>query len=320
LFYAIVNWARTRGRLRLVTAAGLAAGLFLALFATLSVVWPNGKLPFIPAGLYGRFQLLVADTIHPNVLAGSLALLIPLGLGLLLFAWRQIGWSERSLVVLAVLGMLAIIGLTQSRGAWLGVLAALLLLLLLRFRWGWVLIMLGCVAAGYVFYRSGTGRMLEAMTATNTISSLEGREEIWSRAIYMLQDFPYTGIGMGSFTRVADVLYPFFLFSPGKIDHAHNLFLQVGVDLGIPGLIAWLSLLLLVISQARQLYRKGCKSGDGLAIGIGAGLLGGQVALVVHGLTDAVVWGMVRSAPLVWLLWGLTVAAWNHYIRDPAAA
>ena len=40
------------------------------------------------------------------------------------------------------------------------------------------------------------------------------RLEIWSRAIYMLQDFPFTGIGMGAFRQVANLLYPFFLAGP----------------------------------------------------------------------------------------------------------
>jgi hypothetical protein len=40
------------------------------------------------------------------------------------------------------------------------------------------------------------------------------------------------------------------------------------------------------------------------------GLLGAQVALILGGITDAVTWGMVRSAPLVWGLWGLAVASW----------
>jgi hypothetical protein len=31
--------------------------------------------------------------------------------------------------------------------------------------------------------------------------------------------------------------------------------------------------------------------------GLGAGLLHSQLALVLHGLTDAVTWGMVRLAP-----------------------
>jgi len=130
----------------------------------------------------------------------------------------------------------------------------------------------------------------------------------------MIQDFPFTGIGMGSFGNVADVLYPFFLAAPGSIPHAHNLFLQVAVDLGIPGLVAWLSVFGLVTLSAWQVYRRGRSDGNAWVAGIGAAILCSQLALTVHGLADAVTWGMVRPAPLVWALWGLGVAAWRVYL------
>ena len=40
--------------------------------------------------------------------------------------------------------------------------------------------------------------------------------EIWSRALYALQDFPFTGVGLGAFRRVVNVLYPLFLVPPGR--------------------------------------------------------------------------------------------------------
>jgi putative inorganic carbon (HCO3(-)) transporter len=127
--------------------------------------------------------------------------------------------------------------------------------------------------------------------------------------MYMIQDFPFSGVGMGTFSEVADRLYPFFLFAPGTVEHAHNLYLQVAVDLGLPGLIAWLAILFALVAAAYLTWRSGRASGSSWLAGIGAGLLAAQVALVVHGFTDAVVWGMVRSAPLVWLVWGLGAAA-----------
>ena len=137
----------------------------------------------------------------------------------------------------------------------------------------------------------------------------------------MIQDFPFTGVGMGSFMEVADALYPFFHYAPESIHHAHNLFLQIAVDLGIPGLVAWLVLLLTVLALAVQLYRSGgVKTENGfrrerIASGLGAGVLCSQMALIVHGMTDAVTWGMVRPAPLVFGIWGLTVAGWYIYTR-----
>lgn len=53
----------------------------------------------------------------------------------------------------------------------------------------------------------------------------------------MVADFPFTGAGMGTFNDVGALLYPFYeVNNPGT----HNWYLQVGVDLGIPGLITLL--------------------------------------------------------------------------------
>jgi putative inorganic carbon (HCO3(-)) transporter len=140
------------------------------------------------------------------------------------------------------------------------------------------------------------------------------RVEIWSRAIYMIQDFPLTGIGMGSFLDVADQFYPFLMYSRGAVNHAHNLFLQVAVDLGVVGLIAWLSVLMAVFIVSWRVYVNGLQTDRIWLMGLGAGLLCSQIALVVHGLTDAVTWGMVRPAPVVWALWGVVMATWNVWI------
>ena len=52
------------------------------------------------------------------------------------------------------------------------------------------------------------------------------------------------------------------------------------------------------------------KSGkDAWLRGLGAGLLGCQLVLAFHGLFDSVTWGMIRPAPLIWMLWGIGVGA-----------
>ena len=39
-------------------------------------------------------------------------------------------------------------------------------------------------------------------------------------------------------------------------------------------------------------------------------MINSQIALLSHGLTDAVTWGLIRITPLVWVLWGFTIALW----------
>jgi putative inorganic carbon (HCO3(-)) transporter len=168
------------------------------------------------------------------------------------------------------------------------------------------------VVASLVVWSLGVEQINGLLFKSQAVDTLEKRTEIWSRALYMIQDFPFTGIGMGTFQPIATMLYPFFLADPNaQIPHAHNLFLQVAVDLGIPGLIAWLAILMLVIIAAWQVYRHGTATGNQWLAGLGAGLLCSQVALIVHGLTDAVTWG-TRPAIIVWAIWGLAMAARNQ--------
>jgi putative inorganic carbon (hco3(-)) transporter len=73
---------------------------------------------------------------------------------------------------------------------------------------------------------------------------------------FIIQDFPFTGMGMNVFRKVVPVLYPLFLIGPDiDIGHAHNEFLQAALDLGIPGLIAFLALYIGVFWMLADVWR-----------------------------------------------------------------
>jgi putative inorganic carbon (HCO3(-)) transporter len=334
LYYALANWAVTAARLRLLGLGLAGAGLVLALSAPFSVQWMEGaKLLFIPETVYRRLPRLLIDPIHPNIMAGALVLLLPCVLGPLLFARRDLRWFEQALAGLAAVAMLVVLVLTKSRGGFMGAAAGLGLLLALRWRFGWLVAPLAALAGGLAAWRIGVTRVMDALTRTQSLGGLDGRLDLWSRALQMIQDFPFTGIGMGAFMQVANAMYP---FSPhADHPHAHNLFLQVAVDLGLPGLIAWLALFFLACVAAWRVYRwgklgeahnadrgpaperapdtsagerAGCAPSRPYMAGLGAGLLASQVSLAVHGLTDAPTWG-TRPAVAVWAVWGLAMAA-----------
>ncbi|GAB4522569.1 MAG: hypothetical protein Fur0018_04510 [Anaerolineales bacterium] len=308
LYYAVVRWSSTPGRLRLMLYGTLLSGLGIAATAPFSVTWSTSKLGFIPAALYQHFSVLVSDTVHPNVMGGYMALFLPLAVALLLFDWGELRGWQRGGLILSGLIMAGVLILTKSRGAWMGVALALSLLLLLRWRaWGGAAVVLGGGAAAFwVQHAMGWAALWNLLSTSGAVSGIGGREDIWSRAVYMMQDFPFTGVGMGTFGPVADMLYPFFWEKPGSVVHAHNLFLQIGVDVGIPGLIAWLACWLGTAWMGWLLYRG---ASDGLGRAVGAGVLLAQVVVGVHGFFDAVVWGQIRAAPLLWLVWALPMMA-----------
>lgn len=313
LFYSLVNWANSPARLRWVGRGLALVGVGLAGFALVSVRWNEYKLPFISDAVYRIFPRLVSDDVHPNVMGGTLVILLALVLGMLLFGWREQRRLENSGLLLTALAMLAVLLLTKSRGAWMGLAAALAVLVALRWRWGWLVLGLGAAGMAVWIASLGWSPFLELLTANEAISGLAGRIEIWSHGLYLVRDFPLTGAGMGAYGPLVDRLYPFFLEPPGSIPHAHNLFLQVAVDLGLPGLLAWLVAFGGVIASSLRVYLSGKQQHDRWVWGLGAGLLASLAAMAVHGLTDAIVWTMVRSAPLLWAIWGLACAAAQVY-------
>jgi putative inorganic carbon (HCO3(-)) transporter len=145
----------------------------------------------------------------------------------------------------------------------------------------------------------------ELMTG-DTTRGLDQRMEIWSRALYAIQDFPYTGLGLGTFERVVAVLYPLFLNPDGTIPHAHNLYLQVVVDLGLPGLVAYLALLGLSFATAFSAYRIFRRGGQAAMAMLCAGCIAGLAGMCIHGLVDAVAWG-TKLALVPWAVMGLVV-------------
>lgn len=310
----IVSVCQTERSNRLA-AHGLAlAGLGLAGLALFTVRWPLEKLPFIPAEIYLPLSARLAESIHPNVMAGYLVLLAPLPAAAVL--WRATGerpW-EAWFSLLAGAGMVTVLALTQSRGALLAAITAAALLVGLRWRHGWLFGVLSgglaLLAVGIIGFDRAAASLLTAQYGANP---LDLRLEIWTRGLYLVQDFPLSGAGMGNYGPLVDRVYPLILNPPGSVPHAHNLFLQVAVDLGIPGLIAWLGIFLALGAGAWQVYRSAPPSS--WQAGLGAGLIASQAAMAVHGLIDAVTWGMVRPAPLAWAVWGLAAAALNVYAK-----
>lgn len=279
----------------------------LAMAAPFSVKWAT-KLYALPAWME-RLPQIGGDTVNPNVVGGYLALFLAATAGVLGIGWRELTRWERALGVgFWVLGAGGLV-FSQARSAWLALGLALVFLLCLWFgkKW-WVvgILFIGAIGITGWLVRSGAAGLAN-LAVGGRLESLQGRLEVWARAIYILEDFPFTGVGMGNFTRVTDALYPLLSFMPNTVEHAHNLLLQIGVDLGLAGLVCWISIFLLVSWAAWREFLDARKAEARLAAGLAAGMVAGQIVLFSHGLLDAVFWGMVRAAPLVWVLWGIAL-------------
>jgi putative inorganic carbon (HCO3(-)) transporter len=97
-------------------------------------------------------------------------------------------------------------------------------------------------------------------------------------------------------------LYPYFVIPPDvSVPHAHNLLLQVTVDLGLPGLVAYLALLINMFYMVGTILTHNKRA---LVWALGAGSLGALMAMLIHGMVDATLWGS-KLALLPWLLFAM---------------
>jgi putative inorganic carbon (hco3(-)) transporter len=263
--------------------------------------------------------------IHPNQLAGLLSLYLPLLLSLLFGGWMH-GWSRgwRIVLVISTLFALAMLVLTQSRGGWIGFIAGIGALValwsvmlppsrgrtLLR---GSFLVIGLLIVVGTLMIGPSTIESFwlnpPAETVVGTLETLNFRRELWPWAITAISDFPFTGTGLGAFRHVAFRIYPLSINPSYDIGHAHNIFLQTTLDVGIPGLIIYLALLLLAAGVGWQVARRKPTFRP-----VALGVLAGLVAFHVYGQADAIALG-AKPGLILWMFFGLLTAM--NQVIDP---
>jgi putative inorganic carbon (hco3(-)) transporter len=222
-------------------------GLGLAGVGFLGVNWSQVRLLDLPA-LYDRLPTLIRglpnsrafsnqDLIGPRMLGITMGVMAPVYLPLL--GWREKPWL-RVLAALAFVVTAGILLLTQTLSGILALLVGIFVVLVLVNRWFWLLLPAGVAAgAGLMLWLNP----LERLTALLSIDDLGGiavllRLDMWSRAWAMIRDLPFTGIGLNTFPLIQSQFYTGYIIGPEP--DAHNLLLQTAVDLGLPGLMAFM--------------------------------------------------------------------------------
>lgn len=159
------------------------------------------------------------------------------------------GWKRRLGFAVAMLLVAAIVK-TGSRGGVIGLIAVSLVLIFQaapKRRWSYVL---GVAACAAVFTLAAnetmTGRLrtVFAPQSDYNVTEREGRLQIWRRGMKYMLTHPILGVGLGSFETAEGVL-------SGKRNEgfgirytaSHNAYVQVGAELGMIGLAAFLAAL-----------------------------------------------------------------------------
>ncbi len=309
LFWAVAGLAATpwpRRAAPWLAAGGAVLGVLLLLGTTSS----GGKLPFIDRDIYDLLPRGFRPFWNPagfnaNLAGGMVALFWPPALALGLHART---WVGRSAALAGAALLAALLLLMQSRGALIGVaLATVAVTVLSNRRWWWFWAAAAAVAAAALALGRAAVTPDALLGASDVLgaSSLQGRVELWSRALYMIQDFPFTGVGLGMFEPVVKLLYPTFSIGPDtSFYHAHNIYLNTAAEMGIPGLIGHLGLYMVL---AILLLRQALAAGPGPIRTTAIGLLGALLVFLAHGMFE-VITTATRAAIVVWGLFGLMAA------------
>lgn len=313
----------------------LAAGVsfYLLLFHD----WTTGEqidfAPFQSVALaleHFRPQLIQPPDLHENLVANILVLLLPLCFGSIILAPQQSARWMRHGVYGALVLSGAALAMTFSRGAWLG-------------------LGIGAIVALYLYWRTGSGHqstwctwgdrliaggtallfLLVALLITPSIahkvqsllpvgSTPATHLSLWQDTLSLIRDYRYTGSGLGVSTMVFSTYY--FLVHVPYLHHAHNLLLQIGVEQGLPGIIAFIGL----VGAAALSLSKALRSGDATmrkASAIGIATLS---AMMVHGLTEAELYAspfvLLTFLPLGFALSLLQMASKNQWRPLPRSA
>lgn len=140
--------------------------------------------------------------------------------------------------------------------------------------------------------------------------TLSTRFELWERALWMMRDYPLTGAGMSTYRALVmreDYMIPYYEGQQFGPPHAHNMVLQVGADLGIPGMLIYIGWYLVLFWMAIQVWRQSPISDKNMTICITGSILAGMG----YGVGDAItLWD--RFAFIHWWFMGLTVALYIY--------
>jgi O-antigen ligase len=234
IFILIINLVTSHKRLclllkvMLMCASGLAIG---AIIDFLSGKYTKGRIEGVVGGMFS----------NPNDLAVALTLLVPLAVVL---ALTSKGLPRLAYIVCTTILTIGVL-ITLSRGAFLGLIAMgsfLLWRLKPRFFLGWAVAALLLIGAFSMMIGSGNRLSTILDPATDETGSAQERQMIFQRAAVVAARHSLIGVGMGNFHH----------YSIRELK-AHNAYLEAWAELGIAGLIAYLTLIFAPFRALRDL-------------------------------------------------------------------
>jgi O-antigen ligase len=212
-----------------------------------------GKKSTLDPFWFGRQEGFRTKGFHPSGISYAHNLLFPLTL---VSAWLSApGLPWRRWIMFAGMWGLMVFALLFSltRGVWIAYVCVLFLLGLIKGGRALTGVIGGAVLLGFFLLSAGPGVQERAQKALDIGENL-GRSQIWLANIAMMKERPWLGWGYGNYRQFRE---PFYRRYPqaDHTGHAHNSFLQIWVESGLLGLIAFLSFFWVLVQTGWKTYQ-----------------------------------------------------------------
>ncbi len=300
LTVGLVNSKEMLKRVVAISSASLflvsAYGLYQNFSGDVSAEW-------IDTAMFDSISGRVVSTFeNPNMLGEYLILLLPV---IAAASFGDKGSFKRPGFFVTFAAGAACLIFTWARGAWLGFIfaSALFMLIYSRKMMG---VIIACLAALPFAVPYLPASIVSRFSSIGDLSdtSTNYRVYIWRGSVNLASDYALTGIGVGE--QAFDRIYPYYSFAGiEKAPHAHNLFLQLFIEVGIFGFLVFLAVMICMMQNGFTLAKKG---EDRTVRLIGCGALCGVLAALVQGMTDYI-WYNYRVFFVFWIAVGIVAAA-----------
>ena len=312
LFYAVVALLKTEKLIKAGIILFIIGGFIFSCIGILGMIRYSGKYLdelFKISTLIPKlnFKLPGAEEgFHPNAVGGILILIIPLYF-ILIFSCRQrkeqnpLGRiKKRPIFIPGLIGLVVmsiVLILTQSRGSWIGLIISCIILFMLGKKgkkWGLIFVFL------FIFvYIMLIGFNKIPLSIEEMEGKLDLRIKTWNFAVEVIGEHPVFGIGMNQLRKDPLLHY--------TRAHAHNHLLHTGSELGIPGLVAYLAILMGAGFMCYEVWRKSnARWMRMVALGLGCG----QLAHFIFGMADSIPLG-AKVGIFFWFSLALIAAMYN---------
>lgn len=308
LYYLVINNINSLPQVQRLVWSVMVSALLVACYGFYQYVhgvdisnfqWVDGEqFPDLKVRIFSTLQ-------NPNLLAGFLVVVMSLAVGQGLYDER-IADKILMFMLVTVLGICLV--LTYSRGAWLSiVVVAAICGRFYNRKVLWLFVIIPVVA--FFCHDAVMERIMSIFNPTDTSSTL--RIALWESTIAMILDNPLFGIGWGAYWLVYPE-YDFFLNNPAaRIVHAHNMYLHIAAEIGIPGLLVFLAVIYGHTKKAIDILRQ---TNNRWVAGLMLGIMSAVLGLAVNGFTDYIMFN-VQLSMLFWLLNAVIIAVWQGNCR-----